>query len=369
MKRVALMLPRLSRYGGAEQFGHRLAAYLAGECSGEFEVTFVCARQDGPAPEGVRVIRVGRPLPGKLGKTLWFALAAEAVRRRERFDVTVGLGNTICQDILRLSGGPTGLFWDYSIRAWEGGRARLLKSLSRRLSPGKQLARLIERIQARRTRVLVANSHFVRDLTVQAFPFLQGRDIPVIYNQPDLTRFRPGQTADKPALRESFGLPCQGNLIVTAGTNFRLKGIHVLIRALSQLPDSFRLAVAGGRGSSELVAMAKSLGVADRVHFLGRVDDMPALYRAADMFVLDTFYDACANAVLEALACGLPVISTACNGSSAFLHPEAVLPDPADHEELARRIAALTGGGPTAGNDFNPPRGLAPYADLIRNLP
>jgi UDP-glucose:(heptosyl)LPS alpha-1,3-glucosyltransferase len=353
------MLPRLSRYGGAEQFGHRLAAYLAGECAGEFEVTFVCARQDGPAPEGVRVIRVGRPLPGKLGKTLWFTLAALAVCRRERFDVTVGLGNTISQDILRLSGGPTTLFWDHSIRAWENGRARILKSIGRRLSPGKQLARLIERMQVRRTRVLVANSHFVRDLTVQAFPFLQGRDIPVIYNQPDLTRFRPGQAEDKPALRENFGLPSHGTLIVTAGTNFRLKGVHVLIRALALLPGTFRLAVAGGRGSSTLEALAESHGVAD----------MPTLYRAADLFVLDTFYDACANAVLEALVCGLPVISTACNGSSAFLRPEAVLPDPADHAELARRIVALIGGGPTARNDFDPPRGLAPYADLIRKLP
>jgi UDP-glucose:(heptosyl)LPS alpha-1,3-glucosyltransferase len=135
------------------------------------------------------------------------------------------------------------------------------------------------------------------------------------------------------------------------------------------LPGTFRLAVAGGRGSSALEALAESHGVADRVHFLGRVDDMPGLYRAADLFVLDTFYDACANAVLEALACGLPVISTACNGSSAFLRPEAVLPDPADHAELARRIVALIGGGPTARNDFDPPRGLAPYADLIRNLP
>ena len=366
MIRVALMLPNLSRYGGAEQFGHRLAGYLA--ACGDFDVTFVCARQDAEAPEGVRVIRVGRPVPGKLGKTLWFAMAAEFVRRRGKFDVTVGLGNTVFQDVARLSGGPTGLFWDHSIKAYDEGLPRALKSLSRRLSPGKQLARVIEGLQARRTRVLVANSHFVRDLTAQAFPFLDAGSIPVIYNQPDLRRFQPGQAADKPALRERFGLPAQGDLSVTAGTNFRLKGVHVLIRALALLPAPFRLAVAGGRGSSEMLALADSLGVADRVRFLGRVDDMPALYRAADIFVLDTFYDACANAVLEALACGLPVISTACNGSSAFLTSEAVLADPADHTRLAGRIAALVHGGPTARPDFNPPCGLAPYADLIRNL-
>lgn len=366
MKRVALMLPNLSRYGGAEQFGHRLAGYLA--ACGDFDVTFVCARQDGEAPEGVRVIRVGRPVPGKLGKTLWFALAAEYVRRREKFDVTVGLGNTVFQDVARLSGGPTGLFWDLSIKAYDEGLPRTLKTLSRRLSPGKQLARVIEGLQARRTRVLVANSHFVRDLTAQAFPFLDAASIPVIYNQPDLDRFRPGQDADKPALRERFGLPIQGELIVTAGTNFRLKGVHILIRALALLPASFRLAVAGERGSSEMLALADSLGVADRVRFLGRVDDMPALYQAGDIFVLNTFYDACANAVLEALACGLPVVSTACNGSSAFLAPEAVLADPTDHAGLAGRIEALVHGGSTARTDFNPPRGLEPYAELIRNL-
>ena len=366
MKRVALMLPTLSRYGGAEQFGFRLAGYLA--ACGDFEVTFVCAKQDGPAPEGVRVIRVGRPVPGKLGKTLWFALAAEYVRRREKFDVTVGLGNTVFQDVARLSGGPTGLFWDHSIKAYDEGLPRGLKSLSRRLSPGKQLARVIERLQARHTRLLVANSHFVRDLTAQAFDFLDAADIPVIYNQPDLDRFHPGDATDKPDLRERFGLPAQGDLVVTAGTNFRLKGVHVLIRALVHLPSSFHLAVAGGRGSSEMLHLAESLGVRDRVRFLGRVDDMPALYQAADIFVLNTFYDACANAVLEALACGLPVVSTACNGSSAFLAPEAVLPDPADHVRLAERIKALVHGGSTARTDFNPPRGLAPYADLIRNL-
>ena len=81
MIRVALMLPRLGRYGGAEQFGYRLAGYLAAHSSRMFDVTYICAQQDGPPPDGVAVTRVGRPLPGKLGKTLWFALAAETMRR------------------------------------------------------------------------------------------------------------------------------------------------------------------------------------------------------------------------------------------------------------------------------------------------
>ncbi len=368
MKRVALMLPKLSRYGGAEQFGYRLAEYLATQCEREFEVTFICAKQDGPAPKGVKVIRVGRPIPGKIGKVLWFALAAEVARRRGKFDVSVGLGNTVFQDIARLSGGPTGLFWDYSIRAYAPGRERALKSLARRLSPGKQLARLVEGLCVRSTPVLVANSEFVRDLTVRTHPWLKPENIRLIYNKPDLSRFFPADPAHKPQLRERFGLPETADLIITAGTNFRLKGVHVLIRSLAQLPASFHLAVAGGRGSRELLGLAESLGVQGRVHFLGRVDDMPALYQAGDIFVLNTFYDACANAVLEALACGLPAISTTSNGSSVFLRPEAVMNDPTDAEALAGRIRALIHQGRTAREDYAPLSGLEPYADLIREF-
>lgn len=368
MKRVALMLPKLSRYGGAEQFGYRLAEYLANQCAAEFEVTFICAKQDGPAPSGVRVIRVGRPIPGKLGKVLWFAMAAEVARRRGKFDVSVGLGNTVFQDIARLSGGPTRLFWNYSIRAYAPGRERILKTLTRQLSLGKQLGRLIEGLCARHTPVLVANSEFVRDLTVQAYGGLRPENIRLIYNKPDLGRFSPGDPAHRPELRQRFGLPEQADLILTAGTNFRLKGVHVLIKALAQLPASFQLAVAGGRGSRDLNALAETLGVRERVHFLGRVDDMPALYQSGDIFVLNTFYDACANAVLEALACGLPTISTACNGSSVFLRPEAVLADPTDASGLAQRIKALIHNGSTARTDYAPRSGLEPYADLIREF-
>ena len=94
-----------------------------------------------------------------------------------------------------------------------------------------------------------------------------------------------------------------------------------------------------------------------------------SLYQAGDIFILNTFYDACANAVLEALACGLPTISTSSNGSSVFLRPEAVTDDPTDAEDLARRIHLLIHAGPTRRDDFDPPSGLEPYADLIREFP
>ncbi len=65
---------------------------------------------------------------------------------------------------------------------------------------------------------------------------------------------------------------------------------------------------------------------------------MPAFYRALDIFVLPTFYDACSNAVLEAAATGIRVLSTPFNGSSRFLPPERILADPGDPECLAAGI-------------------------------
>jgi len=361
--KVAIMLPKLSRYGGVEQFGYRLAEYLARE----FDVTFICARQEHEAPAGVRVIRIGRP-PGKFCKMLWFAMAAEYARRKGNFDVSIGLGKSLRQDILRLSGGPTRPFWNHSIRAYDAGWQRGLKRLARILSPANQLGRLVEWIQIRSSRVLVANSEFVRDMTLEAFPFLDPAAVRVIYNQPDLARFHPFSPEEKLLARKRLKLPADVQLVGTAGTIFRRKGMHVLVAALSLLPTTFHLAVAGINNSGTLARLIRKQGLADRVHLLGRVDDIPTFYATNDIFVLNTFCDACANAVLEALACGLPTLSTASNGSSAFLTSEAVLPDPSDAPDLARRIQSLVSQGSTARPGFAPPRGLQPYAELIRSL-
>lgn len=361
--RVALLVPRLGRYGGVEGFAWRLAEDLAEE----FAVHAVCLTQDGPAPAGVEVTRLGRPIPGRAGKLAWFALAAELVRRRGGFAATLGLGPSLTQDILRVSGAPTRAFWELSARAYPTGWPRRLKTLRRWLCPGNHLAMALERLQTARSGVIVANSHLVRDLLVAAFPQLGQRSIPVIYNAADPRRFHPPTAQARQRARQDFGLPEDRVLLGTAATNFRLKGIFPLLEALAALPTDVHLAVAGGRSPRQALAHAARLGVAGRVHFLGRVDNMPAFYAGLDLFVLNTFYDACANAVLEALATGLPTVSTRWNGASAFLTPEAVIADPAHPGQVAQAITACLGRS-TARTDFHPPMGLAPYRDLVRQL-
>ena len=82
MARIALILPRLSRYGGVEQFAFRLAEALAETRNSEHEVEFICARSECLPPVGVRTHIVGRPGGLKFIKMLWFLIRAEQVRKR-----------------------------------------------------------------------------------------------------------------------------------------------------------------------------------------------------------------------------------------------------------------------------------------------
>jgi len=363
---IALFLPKLSRYGGAENFAWRLSRAL-GE---HHDVDFICARQETDAPAGVRVVTVGRPHGPKALKMLWFAMRAEAIRRSGTYDLTIGLGKTLCQDILRIGGGPTLAFWNHSAAAYSPGPARTLKQFRRSISLSHGLGRLIERRQMACSGTLVANSHFVRDCVCSTFPKLDREKFEIIYNRPDLAAFTPGTSGQRSNARERFDLPQDKTVILTAGTNFVLKGVPHLIRALDLLPESHILAVAGGRNPQKMEQLAKSLGIGHRVRFLGRVDDMVSFYRAGDLFALLTFYDACSNAVLEAAACGLPVLSTRANGSSFFLPESRVIHDPWDSADVAEMIrTALADGLPSTRSDLaKVESGLEPYLRLVDTL-
>lgn len=365
--RLALMLPRLSAYGGVERFALGLASTLADD---GYDVDFICARREVDAPDGVRPIVVGRPPGSRALKIGWFAARAEAARKRGHYDLCLSMGRTVHQDVLRASGGPLSVFWERSSLAYPPGPARSFKALRRRLAPANALIRRLEDRALSGSRCIVAVSDLVRDWWLKAHPELAVRDVRVIYNQPDLSRFAPPDPDDRARLRAGMGLAEGDKVLAFAGTNFMLKGLPGLVRALSLMPDNCRLHVAGGRRPGPFLSLARDLGVEGRVRFLGKVRDMAAFYHAADCFVLPSFYDTCSNAVLEALACGLPVVSSATNGSSVFLPERFVLDDPGDSAAMARVLEdalAQPRPGPFAWPD-DKPAGISPYLELVREF-
>ena len=362
--RIALLLPRLSLAGGVERQAYGLAQALAAE---DMAVDFICARQEAGAPAGVRVVQVGRRGLCRAGKALWFALAAERARRTGRYDLSVGLGKTLAQDVLRVSGGPQAAFLRNSIRAYAPGLPRLAKRFTRRASPYNLLARFIEPLQLQRALAVVAVSHLNRDWLLEAYPWLDPDKVRVVYNRPDPERFFPAPDERRTA-RESFGMRPDHVVVAVAATSFMRKNLAACVRALADLPREYVLHVAGGRNPERFTALAEHLGVGDRVWFHGRVVDMPGFYRACDVFTLPTFHDTCSNAVLEALACGARVVGSTDDGSSHFLPPERVLADPSDHLALARLIREAVAA--PADQPFAWPEdaqsGLAPLVRIVK---
>lgn len=362
--RLALFLSRLSIYGGVEKFGYRLAEALAKE---GYEVDFVCTRCECEPPDGVRAVCVGRPWLFRSLKILWFLLAGEYVRRKNRYDLTMGMSNSVNMDILRISGGPVSIFFRLSVRAYPKGLPRIFKRIKRWLAPHHHLVRLIQAVQSRGDAELVTVSHRSREWLREGLPGFRDREIRVIYNQPDLKGFSPGTGEQRSAARKEYGLKQDEVAVAFAGTAFARKGLMPLIRAMALLPDNFRLLVAGGRRPGAYAALARELGISGRVDFLGAVQDMAGFYRAADLLALPSFYDTCANAVPEALASGLPVAGSVDDGSSHFLPEDWRINNPEDEKEIARVVFALS---KEERRTFNWPAdvdcGLEPYLAMIR---
>ncbi|SEA82686.1 glycosyltransferase family 4 protein [Paraburkholderia sartisoli] len=161
----------------------------------------------------------------------------------------------------------------------------------------------------------------------------------VIHNGVDVDEFAPG-----PAERARFGLPLTPFLLLFAGDlRVARKNLDAVLRALVSTPAHVHLVVAGGVGNCPYPALAAALGVADRVHFVDFVRDMPALMRSVDAFVFPSRYEAMSLVMLEALASALPVVTVATAGGAEVIDSACgvVLDSPEDFDGLAAAISWL----------------------------
>lgn len=186
---------------------------------------------------------------------------------------------------------------------------------------------------------------------------MPGERIAVHYTGIDRARFRP---MDRAAAKAQFGVI--GPAIATIGALIPRKQQALTIEALTQLPDVTLLIGGQGPDGEMLEALAKDKGVADRVRFLGSVphDEVPALLNAADVMVLPSTSEGLANAWVEALACGTPIVISDAGGAAELLADpaagrivareagavanavRALLSSPAAPEQVAQAVAAFS---------------------------
>ena len=180
------------------------------------------------------------------------------------------------------------------------------------------------------TKVIAVSEVVRQDLVDLGIP---ANKVEVIYNGVDTVEFAPG-----PSERASFGLPETYLLALFVGDiKSPRKNLSTLLTALVNVPD-MHLAVAGETKGSSAPELAEKLGIAARVHFVGKTKRVGALMRSCDLFVFPSRYEAHPLVVLEAMASALPIILSKSVGSvGSFREYVSVLEDPDD----ARSLAAL----------------------------
>ncbi len=275
--------------------------------------------------------------------------AAEAVRRdRARWDVVHGFGRTLEQDVYRCGGG---CHLEY-LRAVEPamrhpfGRACLL------LNPRHRVALALERrlFGERRFRRLTCISREVAR-QVQAHYGIALDEMRVIHNGVDVAAYSPElRERHREAVRRECALAEDAFVVLFVGSGFERKGLLHALRACALLPRGlpWRLVVVGNGRIGRYRAHAVRLGIADRVVFLGARRDAHRFYGAADALVFPTLFEPFGTVALEAMASGVPVVTTRIAGCAEAIEDGSdsfVVAGPGSEAEIADRLARLADAG------------------------
>jgi glycosyltransferase involved in cell wall biosynthesis len=187
------------------------------------------------------------------------------------------------------------------------------------LLPRYRVPRSLIRWAAARAAGLVAVSEALRARLIELG--VTGSRIEVLRNGVDLELFAP---QDRPVARRELGLDVAGRLVLSVGWLIPRKGHDLAIRAAAAIPEVTLLIVGEGPEEAALKRLAEQLGSSERVRLLGSIpqERLALVYSAADVLLLASSREGLPNVVLEALACGTPVVATAVWGTPEVVAPQ-----------------------------------------------
>ena len=321
------------RNAGVSRYTTAIVERLAGDA--EFE--FVLYVNDSvrelpfPVPAGMQVRRSALPTSRTAVRVLWEQTAMPWRAVRDRLDVTHS-------------------FLNVSPILAPGGQVLTIHDLSYIVEPTAHPWRrrlylnAMSRLSARRARVILADSRATRRDIVEHF-HVDPSKIWVVYAaaDPDMLPLERGLVED---FRGSKGLP--DDYVLYLGTLEPRKNIDVLVRAFGKLRRSGysgQLVLAGGKGwgYAAIEAAVEDEGLAEVIHFAGYVprEEQPLWYNSAQVFVYPSAYEGFGLPVLEAMACGTPVITTTSSSLPEVVGDAGLLTTPGDVDELASVLIEL----------------------------
>ncbi|MDR2240494.1 MAG: glycosyltransferase [Zoogloeaceae bacterium] len=203
----------------------------------------------------------------------------------------------------------------------------------------------------RRRLSLLGVSDAVRDDIRRHLPGWPSDKIETLHNRIDVDACRRNILA-KDATRSALGLPQDAKIIGNVGRLHPDKDQKTLLagfaHALPHLPPGTLLAIAGsGPLEADLKARANTLGVAERVIFLGQVPEMRRFFSAFDLFALSSDHEPFGMVLLEAMAAGVPVMATDCGGAPEIVADKNALFPLGDSRTLAEKLVVFFSAPPT----------------------
>lgn len=333
--RIALVIDRFDgRRGGAESYTRDLAAWLA---AAGCEVHVVTG-DIGPAERGLPVTFhvVGPAAP----HAAFVAAVADRLGLLAP-DVSHDMGSAAGCDVFQSHVGSPEACLRAKCAAYPAGM-RFIRRIAQESRRHRLRGLAARQFGSASARYIAVSRRVAADLAARHG--VPPQRICVVHNGVDTRRFDADRhRAAGAAIRRRLQIGPDEVVVIAVAHNHRLKGVHVLARAVRRLRREglpVRALVCGGPrgggwwpGGAEIIRM-------------GPIADSAAHYAAADIAAQPTFYDACSLATLEALASGLPVVTTAANGVSELITPGVdglVLDEPGDDRALAAAIGRLAG--------------------------
>jgi UDP-glucose:(heptosyl)LPS alpha-1,3-glucosyltransferase len=344
--------------GGAEAYLKRLARGVI-EAGHDVQLVATTDWPDGEWPFGsIAHLRSKSPVE--------FASELERMRAQFRFDVLFSFERVWSCDVYR-AGDGVHRAWLERRRKFELPLKRFVRSLS---SKHRDLLRLEQSLfSGGNTKRVIASSQMIKDEIINLFDYPADK-IDIVPNGVPLEKFR-----FDPELREKsrdeLNLKPDQIALLFAGSGWERKGLLFAIEAAALCKDRKVQLLVAGRGNERLYKTRRlRFWREEPVQFLGEIAEMLRVYAATDIFILPTIYDPFSNACLEALACGLPVITTRSNGFSEIIE-NSVQGSIVDHagDLLASRDAIRLWSDPSrraAARSTNSQ--LAAQFDISRNI-
>ncbi|MFZ3321578.1 MAG: glycosyltransferase family 4 protein [Usitatibacter sp.] len=309
--RVALVRSRYDPAGGAERFVQNAIAALKGE-----GVSLTIVTRHWPDHDGTAIV-VDPFHIGSWWRDAGFASAVCAELSRRRFDLVQSHERIRCCDVYRAGDGVHA--------EWLAQRSRVQSDMAAtltRLNPHHRYLLAAERAlyTSSRLRAVICNSEMVRKEIASRFG-TPAEKLELIRNSVDSSYFNPGLRGEmRNSVRGQLSIPGDANVVLHVGSGFERKGVASLLRAIAKASSKpWAIVVGRDKRQARYTDLARALGIDSRVRFVGSVSDVRPYHAASDSFALATLYDPFPNAAIEAMACGLPVVTTPKCGASEMI--------------------------------------------------